>query len=75
MTKSETALIEIKSSSYGGNQVFQLPSNMRRNENPDRARRDNYTTLLMGNWACKCYFDLIYTEEESLATFKPFFIK
>jgi hypothetical protein len=73
LVKSETALIEVKDNG-NGNQTFNLPQSLRRNSSsPDRARRDNYTTLLLGNWATKCLLDMQNKVEEK-RTFTPFFI-
>lgn len=74
LVKDETALIEINRSPSGATQTFQLPQNLRRGSSPDRARRDNYTTLLMGNWALKCLGDLLYTPVDNSPTLIPFFI-
>lgn len=74
LVKSETALIEIKSSATG-NQTFQLPQNLRRSDSADRTRRDNYTTLLMGNHAIRCYYDITYVDLQEAPAFLPFFIK
>lgn len=72
MVKSETALIEIKASSTG-NLTFNLPSSLKRDNSPTRARRDSYTALLLNSWAVKCYWD-ITDKEELKETFVPFWI-
>lgn len=74
LVKSETALIEIKSSPTG-HQTFQLPQQLRRSDKPDKARKDNYTTLLLGNWAVKCYYDMTYTDLNDAPLLAPFFIR
>ena len=47
LVKKQCALIEIRSSPTGG-QVFDLPSQLKRNTSANRARKDNYTALLLG---------------------------
>lgn len=71
LTKDECALIEVKVSPLG-NLTFDLPRSLTRSTSLERARRDNYTTLLMANWAVKCYFDVMTTEDNSMQTFTPF---
>lgn len=75
LVKDETALIEIRRSATGTAQSFQLPQNLRRSDSPDKARKDNYTTLLLGNWAARCYYNLFYTHIEEYSSFQPFFIR
>lgn len=55
--KKQCALIEIKST-IKGNQSFDLPQHLKRNTSANRARKDNYTALLLGNWLFKCYKDI-----------------
>lgn len=57
LTKRETSLIEL-SVNVNGNQTYDLPKTMRRDNDPNRARRDSYTTLLLGAWGVKCYYNL-----------------
>ena len=56
-TKDQCANVEVTSTSRGG-QSFDLPSNLRKSTSVNRARKDNYTTLMLGNWGVKCYFDI-----------------
>lgn len=72
--KKQCSLIEVKSTSRG-NQTFDLPQHLKRNTSSNRARRDNYTALMLGNWLVKCYRDIKSTPvEEPDATFTPFAI-
>ena len=72
--KKQCALIEVKSTAKG-NQTFDLPQHLKRNTSPNRARRDNYTTLLMANWAAKVYFDITSMNlEVKTNTFRPIMI-
>lgn len=73
LTKKQCALIEVKSTTKGI-QTFDLPQHLRRSTSANRARKDNYTTLMLGNWAVKCYYDMM-KEKEEVATFTPIFIK
>ena len=72
--KKQCALIEVKSTAKG-NQTFDLPQHLKRNTSANRARRDNYTTLLMANWAAKVYYDITSMNLESKTnTFSPIMI-
>ena len=72
--KKQCALIEVKSTAKG-TQTFDLPQHLKRNTSANRARRDNYTTLLMANWAAKIYYDIQTTEIKNEAnTFSPILI-
>ena len=70
-TKKQCSLIEVKSTARG-TQTFDLPQHLKRSTSSNRARRDNYTTLMMGNWAVKAYYDLknLKIDEVNL-TFAP----
>jgi hypothetical protein len=57
-TKDQCANVEVTTTSRG-TQSFDLPSHLRKSTSVNRARKDNYTTLMLGNWAVKCYFDVI----------------
>lgn len=57
LVKKECALIQIKVSSLG-NESYDLPAHMKKQTtNPGRVRRDNYSALLLGNWALKLYLE------------------
>ena len=72
-TKKQCSLIEVKTTSKG-TQSFDLPQHLRRSTSPNKARKDNYTTLMLGNWAVKRYYDMMNIEEETEATFSPILI-
>jgi hypothetical protein len=72
LVKSETAMIEV-SASDTGKLRFTLPSNVKRDNSPTRARRDSYTALLLGSWAVKCWYDM-RDEPVQKNTLIPFFI-
>jgi len=55
-TKKECALIEPTVSRLGS-VSYDLPSSVRRNKNPNRARKDSYSALFLANWCCKLYVD------------------
>lgn len=74
LTKSECALIQIKTSPQG-TQTFDLPDNLRRQTGPDKARKDSYSSLVLGNWMIKIYNDMSNVSVESNYTFEPMFIK
>ena len=69
-TKRQCALVEI-SSTPRGTQTFDLPLHLRKSSSANRARKDNYTTLMLSNWAVKCYFDITNYKESTISTFKP----
>jgi hypothetical protein len=69
--KRQCALVEVKTTARG-TQTFDLPQHLKRNTSAGRARKDNYTALLLANWATKCYFDMQnYKLNEGTATFTP----
>jgi len=73
-TQKQLSLIEVKSTALGTMQ-FDLPSHIKNSTKDDRARRDNYTCMLMAYTASKYYFDMLFTEvEEIQSTFEPFAI-
>ena len=72
-TKKQCSLIEVKSTSKG-TQSFDLPQHLRRSNSPNKARKDNYTTLMLANWGVKKYYDMIETKVEANQTFSPILI-
>lgn len=75
LTKSECANIEV-STNPQGSQSFNLPQNLRRQTGPNRARKDSYSALILGNWFAKVYFDAMNAtpEKKVVSTFIPFTI-
>jgi hypothetical protein len=73
LTKTESANVEIKTTPQG-TQTFQLPQHMQRQTGPNRPRKDNYSTLVLGNWMNKIYHEAMVAEEEvkPAGTFTPF---
>ena len=69
-TKKQCALVEVKSTARG-TQTFDLPQHLKRSTSSTRARKDNYTTLMLANWATKCYFDIKSEKNEQPETFLP----
>lgn len=74
VTKKECALIEVASSARG-TQTFDLPSHLSGERGAERARRDNYTSLLLAVWLMKAYYEFVKTPTETVGTFTPFWIK
>ena len=62
-TKTECANVKMIASPQG-NQSFDLPPAMRKRTDPDKPRKDSYSSLLLANWGLKCYADLKATPEE-----------
>jgi hypothetical protein len=60
-TKEQCANIEVTSTSRG-HQSFDLPRSARTSTANNKPRKDNYSTLLLGNWGVKCYFELVKTQ-------------
>lgn len=74
LTKAQCALIQITTTAQG-TQSFDLPQNIRRQTGPDKARRDSYSALVLGNWMIQTYFDMMdHKEEQTSSTFVPFLI-
>ena len=74
-TKKQCALLEVNSTARG-TQTFDLPQHLKRNTSASRARKDNYTTLMLGNWAVKCYYDMMDLGEiKANSTFSPMMIQ
>jgi septal ring factor EnvC (AmiA/AmiB activator) len=72
-TKRQLALIEVKATALG-NYQYDIPSHLKKSKNEKRARRDNYTCLLMAYYGSKHYFDIIGMEEDfGPTTFTPLF--
>lgn len=57
-TKKECAIVELKISNQG-NYSFRLPVNLAKDKTKGRTRKDSYTTLLLGAWGNKCYYDMM----------------
>ncbi len=74
LTKVECALVQITTTSQG-TQTFDLPSNLKRQSGRDKARKDSYSALVLGNWMIKTYFDVMnFKPKEVISTFTPMFI-
>jgi hypothetical protein len=74
MTKNECALIQITTTAQG-TQTFDLPSNLRRQTGPDKARKDSYSALVLANWMTKIYFDSQKQPKSTIIeTFEPMFV-
>jgi hypothetical protein len=73
LTKSECALIQV-STSAGGSQNFDLPPNLKRQKGADKARKDSYSALVLGNWGMNIYYDMMDTPTEDNIGFTPMFI-
>ena len=73
LTRKQCAMIEVRSNPRG-TQTFDLPLQISREQGENRARRDNYTSLLIGMWATKSYFEFTQLANERAQTFVPFFV-
>jgi hypothetical protein len=73
-TKVQCALIQLSTTS-NGSQSFDLPYNLKKQRNADKARKDSYSALVLGNWAMNIYFDMMAAPASSTqATFTPMFV-
>lgn len=57
LTKKELTLIEVDTNP-SGHQTFDLPSNLKSTQGPNKVRRDSYTALLLASYGMHCYFQL-----------------
>lgn len=74
-TKKQCALVEVKTTARG-TQTFDLPQHLKRSTSASRARKDNYTTLMLANWATKVYYDIQNVQIENInSTFEPKIIR
>lgn len=73
LTKKQCAMIDVKTTE-GGNQTFTLPSELKNLKGKRKARRDLYTTLLLGSWGVKVYNDFMDKKNEQNTSFEPFFM-
>ena len=70
-TKKQCTLVEVKSTAKGS-QTFDLPQHLKRSTSSNKARKDNYTTLMLANWATKVYYDMQNVQIENInSTFEP----
>lgn len=65
--KKECALIEVKSTAKG-TQSFDLPLHLLKSKSANRARKDSYTALMLGNWGIKVYKDMMTYEPVKVIT-------
>ena len=71
-TKRQMALIEVKSIGAGTTLQYNIPTHLRKSTSEKRARRDNYTCLLMAYYSSKHYFNIIKGDSAPpLPTFIP----
>jgi hypothetical protein len=74
LVKTQCSLIQITTSA-GGTQNFDLPPSLKRQTGPEKARKDSYSALVLGNWMVKLYNDMMEVKTENITTtFTPMFI-
>ena len=74
LIKVECALIQITTSAQG-TQSFDLPANLRKQSGADKARKDSYSALVLGNWAMNVFYDMNSEDIGNVQhTFTPMFI-
>tara|TARA_B100000287_G_scaffold434951_1_gene501108 strand:+ start:5873 stop:7726 length:1854 start_codon:yes stop_codon:yes gene_type:complete len=70
-TKKQCSLVEHKATSRGS-QNFDLPQHLKRSNSPNKARKDNYSSLMLANWGLKLYNDITKAEiNTNKETFEP----
>jgi len=73
-TKGQCALIQVYTSPQG-HQTFDLPPELRKSTGPNKVRKDSYSAVVLGNWGCKIYSDMMSVESVAKSTFTPMFIR
>lgn len=72
--KIQCALIQVSTTS-NGTQTFDLPPNLKKQRNADKARKDSYSALVLGNWMMNVYYDMINVQQVNVnTTFVPMFV-
>ena len=73
--KVQCALIQVTTSPQG-TQSFDLPTNLKKTTGANKARKDSYSALVLGNWMMKTYYDMMdVTASNTHVTFTPRFVK
>lgn len=74
LIKVQCALIQVSTTAQG-TQSFDLPSNLKKQRGADKARKDAYSALVLGNWMMNIYYDMMAAPVENVQpTFVPMFI-
>lgn len=74
-TKAQVALIQPKATNLG-TITFDMPINIKRSTSENRPRKDNYTTLLIGNTTKTHYFNMLFAPKKEVSTtFSPIIIR
>jgi hypothetical protein len=74
LIKVECALIQV-STSIQGTQSFDLPYNLKKQRGADKARKDSYSALILGNWMISIHFDMMNQKVQNIQnTFMPILI-
>jgi hypothetical protein len=74
LIKVQCALIQI-TTSVQGTQSFDLPISLRKQKGADKARKDSYSALVLGNWFMNVFYDMNSEDIQNVqSTFTPMFI-
>jgi hypothetical protein len=74
LIKVECALVQVSTSTQG-TQSFDLPLNLRKQSGADKARKDSYSALILGNWMMHVFYDMMDDGiDNNDFTFTPMFI-
>ena len=74
LIKVECAMVQVTTSTQG-TQSFDLPLNLRKQKGADKARKDSYSALILGNWMMNTYYDMMDDSINTVqGTFTPMFI-
>jgi len=74
LIKVECALIQVSTTTQG-TQSFDLPYNLKKQRGADKARKDSYSALVLGNWMVSVHFDMMNQKAQNIqSTFIPILI-
>jgi len=74
LIKVECAMVQVSTSTQG-TQSFDLPLNLRKQKGADKARKDSYSALILGNWMMNVFYDMMDDNINTVqGTFTPMFI-
>jgi len=74
LIKVECAMVQVSTSTQG-TQSFDLPLNLRKQKGADKARKDSYSALILGNWMMHTFYDMMDDSINTVqGTFTPMFI-
>lgn len=73
LTKAECAIVVVSVSNLG-TRSFDIPNAFKKSKNINRPRKDNFSSLMLANWACKLYQEMMERPEEAPPEYQPVWI-